>query len=334
MNTNLLVSAVIPTYNRTQQTFAAVESVLAQTYPNVEVIVVDDGSVDGSADVVEQFVKQKVSAGHKVIFVRQRNQGASSARNTGIAKASGAYIGFLDSDDIWLPEKIEWQLKAFEEFGTECGACVTDANLVNDSGMDCSSFEQLGRRHQDLIGIDRNAARSLAESFCFWVSSLLARTETLKQIGGFNPAISFVEDRDIFFRLSLITPIAYVNKLLTRTDRTPSPAGSNCRSWDRHDVQFHQQERMFASWLQMAPAVPTDVRRVIQRALGALHSSETNWHLEHSRYAEARKAVAKAVQYKFEPGTVAKFALTWLTPGLARSIAPKTRPIGADGHAS
>jgi glycosyltransferase involved in cell wall biosynthesis len=334
MNNRPLVSAVIPTYNRTNQTFAAIESVLAQTYSNIEVIVVDDGSIDGSDQIVEKFVGEKVAAGHRVFFARQRNQGASAARNTGIAKASGEYIGFLDSDDIWLPEKVEWQLKAFQEFGAECGACVTDARLVSATGMDRSSFEGMGRHYENPIGIDGDAQKSLAESFCYWVSSLLARAETLRKIHGFDQTISFVEDRDIFFRLSLVTSIAYVNKLLIRTDRTPSPPGSNCRPWDRHDVQFRQQQALLEGWLRMGAEVPPDVRKVIKRALGSLFSAQTNWHLQHSRYSEARETVTQTLKYKCKPATVAKFALTWLTPALAKNITPKIRPIGSGGHAS
>jgi glycosyltransferase involved in cell wall biosynthesis len=334
MTNKPLVSAVIPTFNRTNQTFAAVESVLAQTHPNIEVIVVDDGSSNGSDEVIQRFVDQKAAAGHRVFFVRQKNQGASSARNTGIAKASGEYIGFLDSDDIWLPEKVEWQLKAFQEFGDECGACVTDARLVSAAGMDRSSFEGTGRRYEHPIGIDDHAQTALAESFCYWVSSLLARAETIRQIGGFNPRISFVEDRDIFFRLSLATSIAYVNKLLIQTDRTPSPPGSNCRPWDRHDVQFRQQQALLESWLKMGPDLPPDVRKVVRGALGSLHSAQTNWHLENSRYAEARRSVKAALRYKRSAGVLAKFTLTWISPVLARSISPKTRPIGTAGHAS
>ena len=334
MNNKPLISAVIPTYNRTTQTFTAVESVLAQTHPNVEVVVVDDGSTDGSDEIVEKFVQQKAAAGHKVLFVRQKNQGASTARNTGIANASGEYIGFLDSDDIWLPEKLEWQLKAFEEFGTECGACVTDAHLVSDAGMDCSSFEGTRRRYDHLIGIDGDAQKVLAASFCYWVSSLVARADTLRKIHGFNQAISFVEDRDIFFRLSLATSLAYVNKLLIRTDRTPSPPGSNCRPWDRHDVQFRQQQAMLESWLKMGPEISPDVRKVIKHALGSLLSAKTNWHLENSRDADARRSVTAALKYKKSAGVLAKFAITWVSPGLARNISPKTRPIGTAGHAS
>jgi len=329
-----LVSVIIPTYNRTTQTMAAIESVLAQTYPNVEIIVVDDGSKDGSGDLVEQFVHRKSNEGHRISYFTQPNQGASAARNTGIAKAQGKYIGFLDSDDVWLPEKLDWQLKALEHFKDECYACVTDARLVDHSGLDRASFEGLGKHYQQTIGIDPHATESLARSFCFWVSSLLVRAETVRQIGGFNQNISFVEDRDIFFRLSLVTSIAYVNKLLIQTDRTPSPPGSICRPWDNKEVQFRQQQSMLESWLRIEAPLSHEVRTTISRSLGALHSHRANWHLENSRFAEARDAMTSALKYKRTPGVLAKFVMTWAVPALAKSVAPKTRPIGTGGHAS
>ena len=335
MDERSLVSAVIPTYNRTDQTIAAIKSVLAQTYPYIEVIVVDDGSSDGSAKVIEEFVHQTAIDGHQVRFYRQTNQGASAARNTGIANAKGEYIAFLDSDDLWLPEKLEWQLRAIARFEDECSACFTDARLVNNSGMDTCSFEAHGRHYAETIGIDRRATISLAQSFSgFWLSSLLVKSDTIRQIGGFSPDISFVEDRDLHFRLALVTSIAYVNKPLIQSDRTPSPPGSTCRPWDRQEVQFRQQQKMLEKWLNMEATLPPNVLSIVKRALGALHSHQANWHLENSRYAEARQSAAKAVQYKFAPGTTLKFALTWLAPALARRVAPKTRPIGTAGHAS
>lgn len=328
------VSAIIPTYNRTHQTFAAVESVLAQTYPNVEVIVVNDGSTDGSGEVVERYVRQKSAAGFSVKYFSQKNQGASAARNTGISEAQGDYVGFLDSDDIWLPEKLEWQIKALDQFQNRCAACVTDARLVDQAGLDRSSFESQGRHYPQTIGIDRDATESLAQSFCFWVSSMLVRADTVRKISGFNTKIAFVEDRDIFFRLSLVTSIAYVNKLLIETDRTPSPPGSICRPWDNKEFQFCQQQRMLEGWLNMGSDLPPEVRKIVKQALGSLHSHCANWHLENSRYAEARHSVASAVRYKTSLGTVGKFVLTWLVPPLASRVAPKTRPIGTGGHAS
>lgn len=334
MKSGPLVSVVIPTYNRAHQTIAALESVLTQTYPCFEVIVVNDGSTDGSAEVIERFVNQKTNDRNRVLFLTQRNQGASIARNTGIAVAQGEYIAFLDSDDIWAPEKLEWQLKALEQFQGECGACVTDARLVNASGMDRSSFEGLGRYYRQTIGIDRDASMSLAQSFCFWISTLLARTDLIRQIGGCDPSISFAEDRDLHFRLSLVTSIAYVNKQLIQSDRTPSSPGSTCRPWDNTEVQLLGQQCMLENWLKIGAELPPDVRTVIRRALGALHSHQANWHLENLRYAEALLASSKAVRYKTTPGTTAKWALTWLAPALARRVAPKTRPIGTGGHSS
>ena len=328
------VSAVIPTFNRTHQTFASIESVLAQTYPNVEVIVVDDGSTDGSGAVVERYVRQKADAGFCVRFFSQKNQGASAARNAGIREAQGDYIGFLDSDDIWLPEKLEWQIKALDRFQNQCAACITDAQLIDQAGLDRSSFASQGIHYPEVIGIDHDATSLLAQSFRFWVSSLLVHADTIRRIGDFNPKISFVEDRDIFFRLSLVTSIAYVNKLLIRTDRTPSPPDSICRPWDKKEVQFRQQQLMLENWLAMGDNLPPEIRRVVRQALGALHSHCTNWHLENLRYAEARHSVASAVRYKARVGTVGKFLLTWLAPPLASRMAPKTRPIGIGGHAS
>ncbi len=329
-----LVSVVIPTYNRTKSTIEAIESVLAQTYSHVEVIIVDDGSTDGSREVVERFVSQKVKEHYRIVVLSQPNRGASVARNAGIAEARGKYIGFLDSDDVWEPEKLEWQLRALAQFKEECGVCVTDARLVNDAGMDKHSFAGLGIHYPQTIGIDRSATKSLAQSFCFWISSLLVRADTLRQIGGLNPDISFMEDRDLHFRLSLVTSIAYVNKPLIRSDRTPTPPGSTCRPWDKQEVQFRQEQLMLENWLEISTLLPSDVRRIVRRALGAVHSQQANWHLENSRYGEARQSAAKAVQYKTAAGTVAKLALSWLAPSLARRIAPKTRPIGTGGHAS
>jgi cellulose synthase/poly-beta-1,6-N-acetylglucosamine synthase-like glycosyltransferase len=335
MSNRPLISVVIPTYNRTNQTFAAVESVLAQTYTDVEVLVVDDGSKDDSGQVVERFVALKAAEGHRVRFFSQPNQGASVARNTGIAKAQGEYIAFLDSDDVWLPEKLQMQMDALQQLGADCGVCFTDARLVNDAGLDVSSFEAHGKHYRQLMGIDPEARAALARSFAgFWVSSLLVRSDIVRKVGGFTTDISFVEDRDLHFRLSLVTSVAYVNKPLIQTDRNPSPQGSTCRPWDKLDVQFRQQQRMLEKWLRMGAELPPDVRGAVKQALGALHSQQANWHLENSRYSEAREAIASAFRYKKTVGVSAKFALTWLAPTLAKRVAPKTRPIGTGGHAS
>jgi len=102
------ISVVIPTFNRAQQVQVALRSVLAQTYAEFEVIVVDDGSTDTTQEVVERFVGEQNGTGKQVRFFSQSNQGPSAARNKGIVEARGDWIAFLDSDDQLLPETLEW----------------------------------------------------------------------------------------------------------------------------------------------------------------------------------------------------------------------------------
>jgi glycosyltransferase involved in cell wall biosynthesis len=330
MSCRPLISVVIPTYNRAQKTIAAIESVLAQTYPHREIIVIDDGSTDGSGEAIQRFLSQRTNGNdqtQQIHYFNQPNQGPSAARNTGIEKARGEYIAFLDSDDVWLPEKLEWQMRAIEQFKNDCGACFTDAKLVNNSGADMTIFRSHGRHYEQTMGIEPDAVRLLARSFCgYWMSSLLARTDLVKQIGGFDPVIFYCDDRDFYFRLSLVTSFAYVNKTLVKADRNASPNGSDGRTWENVDVQLRMLQYMLEKWLRTGATLPPDVRRAAARNLRDTHSKWTNWYLETGRYDEARQAVSRAIKCELTFGLTVKWTLTWLAPTLARRITPKATP--------
>ena len=124
---NPKVSVIIPTYNRAAKVRNAIASVLAQTFSDLEVIVVDDGSSDDTGQILGE------SFGDRIRYYAQANQGVSVARNKGIAEARGEWIAFLDSDDLWEKDKLEWQFKALERFGPQCGACYTDTRFFNHS---------------------------------------------------------------------------------------------------------------------------------------------------------------------------------------------------------
>ncbi|MBE9125525.1 MULTISPECIES: glycosyltransferase family A protein [unclassified Coleofasciculus] len=106
METTLLVSVIIPFYNSDRYLAQAIESVVAQTYQPVEIIVIDDGSTDNSADVAKRF-------GEAVHYCYQTNSGTAAARNHGIELAQGNFLAFLDADDLWMPDKLERQMAAF-----------------------------------------------------------------------------------------------------------------------------------------------------------------------------------------------------------------------------
>lgn len=121
-----LVSVVIPTYNRADYVVAAVESVLAQTYPRVECIVVDDGSTDATAEVLAPFAS-------RAILHRHENRGLAGARNTGIRLASGEFVGFLDSDDMWAPRLVERAVEIFARW-PEAGALFLAEREIGPDG--------------------------------------------------------------------------------------------------------------------------------------------------------------------------------------------------------
>src|SRR5208337_2370324 len=109
---------------------------------------------------------------------------------------------------VWFPEKLEWQVRAIEQFKSKCDACITDARLVDNLGMDTTAFRRSGKRYEETLGIDPEASATLVKyRDPFWVSTLLVRTDVVKQVGWFDPDIKYAEDHDFFFRLSLATSI-------------------------------------------------------------------------------------------------------------------------------
>jgi len=320
------ISVVIPTFNRAQQVQNALRSVLAQTYAEFEVIVVDDGSTDTTREAVERFISEQDGKGKQIRYFSQPNQGPSTARNKGIAEARGDWIAFLDSDDVWLPEKLEWQLRAIEKFNEKCCACVTDARLMDDLGMDKTVFRESGKRYEETLGTDPQATESLVKTRePFWVSTLLVRADIVKRVGCFDPGIGYAEDHDLLFRLSLATSFCYANVPLSVIDRTKSPFGSICRPWDKVEVRLRASQAMFDKWLSFDSKLPSGVRTTLVRNLRRVHSAWTNWYLEHEQYQEAREAVHKAVKYEFTPLLAIKWVLTHMAPGFAKRILPKMR---------
>ena len=322
-----LISVVIPTYNREDQLSAALDSVLAQTYPNFEVIVVDDGSVDGTGAKMQRIIPQESARTQEIRYFLQSNQGSSAARNKGIAEARGEWIAFLDSDDVWYPEKLAWQVRAIEAFKDTCGACFTDARLVSDSGLDATSFQSTNRAYDQPIGVASNLLDRLASSFDhIWLTCLLVRTDLARKIGGFDPKISFCEDHDFNFRLSLVTSYCYVNKPLAQLDRSPAPVTT--RPWEKAEVRLVNKQAMLEKWLKL-DTLPPSVRRTVAGILGQTHSAWGNWYLETGRDAEAPRAIAKAIRLQPTGALVVKWVLARVAPAFARKLMPKAKAYTA-----
>ena len=176
--TNPLVSVIIPVYNTQKYLRAAIESVLAQDYRPLEIIVVDDGSTDSSAAIAQSFPE--------VLCIRQPNQGAGAARNTGLAHSHGEFIAFLDADDLWVPHKTSWQVNFLLTHPEVDCLMGRSRNFLEDG------VERPNWLPQQLLGPSRI---TLAMPACLIPHRIFDR------IGTFNPTYRQCEDLDWFIRL-------------------------------------------------------------------------------------------------------------------------------------
>jgi glycosyltransferase involved in cell wall biosynthesis len=194
------ISVVIPTYNRANCLPRALESVLAQTHPVEEICVVDDGSTDGTAQLLQSNYPQ-------VNYYRQENRGVSAARNLGINNTQGRWLAFLDSDDEWLPDKIEKQLSEFTQHPSykliHCDE-IWIRNGVRVNAMD---------KHEKSGGeIFENCLPLCAIS----PSAALIQRELLTEVGLFEESLPACEDYDLWLRICSRYPVLYVNEKLLR----------------------------------------------------------------------------------------------------------------------
>ncbi|HLZ66874.1 MAG TPA: glycosyltransferase family 2 protein [Aliidongia sp.] len=198
-----LVSVVIPSYNRLHCLPRAIASVVAQSHPAIELIIVDDGSTDGTREWAAGFSCPLPFRFQPL----ERNMGAAAARNRGIELAQGTYVAFLDSDDIWHPDKIARQLDAIAEAGPNCGAAYTGIASLTEAGQPCGVSRATAAGDIRLALVNHNVVGS--------TSCALVRRDLLLAVGGFVPQLKSCQDWELWLRLAALTRFACVPELLT-----------------------------------------------------------------------------------------------------------------------
>jgi glycosyltransferase involved in cell wall biosynthesis len=316
---NPKVSVVIPTYNRADKVRGTIESVLAQTFCDFEVIVVDDGSSDDTGKVLAE------TFGDRIRYYYQANQGASAARNKGIAEARGEWIAFLDSDDEWERDKLERQLKTLERFDPQCGGCYTDVRLFNNP--ETRTFFQLAEesyRHDGEMGVSKEALKLLVRpggaGMVICLSSFMGRTDLIRKTGGFDLKLPYSQDSEFLFRLAMLTSFCYVNRPLVRFDRSPVEVrhvGVSAQ-WTKLDFWLRDSQLRLEGLLRLSEGLPGEVVKLIREQLGSTHSGWANWYLETGQYGKAREAISRAMRLAPTFNITVKWLLTWISPRLAR----------------
>lgn len=206
MNGDPLVSVVIPTYNRAGVVCETIDNVFQQTYRNIEIIVVDDGSTDDTLTKLRAY-------GDRLRVITQRNAGAAAARNHGARVARGEIIAFQDSDDLWMLTKLERQVALLEtDRSIPCCLCNVVVRVVD--GREITSFDWSLIYPQHEEGIWVNVSEVLATRFVMFNQAVAIRREVFERIGGFDEGLKYLEDYDLPLRLSLEGPWAFIRQPL------------------------------------------------------------------------------------------------------------------------
>ena len=226
-----LITVIIPTYNRSELLARSVSSVLAQTYVSLELIVVDDGSTENIPEAL-----QAIAPGRTTVIRRECRGGAAAARNTGCGAARGEFIAFLDSDDEWLPEKLEAQISFLRD--------------RPEIALFCTAFVLVRRDGQEEIRtFDTNEMGTADLAFGCEVSpgsSLLFRKEFFSVVGPFDTAIPRFEDWDWLVRGSALSTIGLINRPLCKVYAGPRPTeemvlASTSRMREIHGSTFRRK---------------------------------------------------------------------------------------------
>jgi glycosyltransferase involved in cell wall biosynthesis len=277
------ISVIIPCYNAERYIAATIESVLAQDQPEMEIIVVDDGSTDHSADTVRR-------AFPTVQLELQANQGVAAARNRGISVARGEWVAFVDADDIWLPGKLSAQLRQLQA-APECRMNYT-AWDVWPSDQPRPAADYLACL-QDLAG---DGARwdgpsgwiypQLLLDCVVWTSTVLAQRSLLDELGGFDSSLHIGEDYDLWLRASRVTSILRIAKPYALYRIHPS---SITKSMPVDNYRAKVIGRALSRWGIASPDGSLADQAAVQRSLAKSWSDFAGAHLQAGNLAQARR---------------------------------------------
>jgi glycosyltransferase involved in cell wall biosynthesis len=217
------VSVVIPTFNRAEKVVRAINSVLCQTINDLELIVVDDCSEDETTDALSKF------AGMINVIRHEKNLGVSAARNSGIRVSRSAFIAFLDSDDYWLPQKLETQLQFFRE-NPDAVLCQTEEIWVRN-GIRVNPWNKHLKPSGDIF--EKSLKLCLVSP-----SAVMIKRELLNEVGLFDEDFPVCEDYDLWLRIGCRYPMHLINKhMLVKEGGHPDQLSSMLKGMDKFRIR-------------------------------------------------------------------------------------------------
>ncbi|MBN1536361.1 MAG: glycosyltransferase [Anaerolineales bacterium] len=224
INAGPLVSVVIPAFNGVNFLREAVESVFAQTYPNIELILVDDGSTDDTWTVIQSY-------GKRVRAIHKENGGVASALNVGILQARGSLIAWLSHDDLFFPEKIDRQVHFLEKH-PQYGVCYTDFEIINATGELLKTYRAPWYPSKEL-------PRHFLADMHINGSTVLMRKSCYESAGGFNECLPHTQDLDMWLRIAEKGELGHLPEVLVKFRSHPEQGSLN------YEVQIEDEQNLF-----------------------------------------------------------------------------------------
>lgn len=285
-----LVSVVIPVYNGEAFVAQAIESVLAQTWPNVELIVINDGSTDRSAEVIARY-------GDRLVLVEQANQGVAAARNAGMSRARGQFIALLDQDDWWRPEKLARQVPLMLS-NPRVGLVHTAVDHYDQTRQQWAEPLNPQARPELLVG---RCFRQLLLENQIYNSTVLLRAEALRQVGLCDLSIqgNTVQDYDLWLRIAQDWELAYVPEPLV-VFRIHRHQGT----WDRSFMLSEEARLLERVLAQQQLTEEPELRRRMARLYDQLGTVQ----LEAGDRSSARESFRRSLQW----APTARVRLLWM----------------------
>ena len=210
-----IVSVIIPVFNGEDHVADTLQSVLSQSFQAYEVIIVDDGSTDETANIIAAYAREVNSIHQRRIrYFYQKNAGSSAARNRGIKEAKGEWLAFLDADDLWLPDTLK-KLTDFMCRHADVYLVFGDSGSFDIDGASfASAFKKFGTPHATDQGILKNAFCQLLERNFILTGTALLRKEVFEKTYPFDPRFRYGEDYDLWTRISLFYSIGCINDIV------------------------------------------------------------------------------------------------------------------------
>lgn len=270
------ISLVVPTFNHGNYIRETILSATRQTRPSFEIIVIDDGSTDGTEGVVREF--------ERVRYIRQENGGVSAARNRGVAESTGDLIAFLDADDTWEPTKLEKQVAKFAE----------DPEI----GLVHCGMREFDSETGETIELHLDGGEGwVAEELALWEKpviigpggSIMVRRDVFEEVGGFDTELKNGEDWEFCFRVAMKYKVGFVPEALVNYRNHGANTTKNVAEMERSTLK---------AWAKVFSSDDERIRRLRRRSYGNLHKVLAGSYLHNREYGGFARNVLKSLWYR------------------------------------